>query len=111
MLSPSAWPQTKSRFLLPNLNLQDEVLVLGREFRFALVHEGGMQRCAIDLRLTWSMEADQVIQAGTLDELPIAGFGTILAYIDLDQTKDTFAKATMAVISEFTHRVNEQLGA
>ena len=45
-----------------------------------------------------------------LDELPIAGFGTTFAYVELNRTRDTIAKAAMAAISEFTHRVNELLG-
>ena len=88
VLRPSNWTQTKSRFLLPNLSLQNEDLVLGRTATFMWTGEGGVQRFSIALRLTWRLENGRVVQTGTIDGLPIEGFE-----------------------SQFSHRVNELLGA
>lgn len=111
MLGTSAWPQTKTRFLLPKLNLRDEVLILGRTSRFGANREDGTRRFAIELKLTWRLEADQVVQMGTIDDSPIEGFGITIAYVNLNKAQDTIPAVITALAAKFSHRINELLGA
>lgn len=111
ILEASAWPQTKARFLLPNLNLRDEVLILGRASKFVSHREDGTPQYSIDLKLTWYLEAHQVVQAGTIDDDSIKGFGSTIAYVDLIQSRDKIPAAITALVTKFSHRVNEHLAA
>ena len=111
MMKPSTWPQIRSQFLLPNLNLQDEVLILGRTSKFVSNREDGTQRFSIELKLTWRLEAHRVVQMGTIDDSPIEGFGITIAYVNLNKTKGTIPTVITALVAKFSHRVNELLGA
>ena len=111
VLSPSNWPQTKSRFLTPNLELQDETLVLGRTTKFVTLTEEGNERFSIELKLAWHFEAHQAVQAGWIDDALIEGFGAAFAYSDPNRAKDTIPAAVTAVVNAFAHRVNQHLQA
>ena len=111
VLNPSNWAQTKSRFLTPNLELQDEALVLGRTTKFVSFREEGDERFSIELKLTWHLEAHQAVQTGWIDDSLIEGFGATFAYSDLNRTKDIIPTAVTAVVNVFAHRVNEHLRA
>lgn len=48
---------------------------------------------------------------GTIDDSSIEGFGITIAYVNLNQAKDTIPAVITALTAKFSHRINELLGA